>query len=150
MANNRKTFKLIDSNQQEAKMKTLSIITLALLLTACGSNPTKVNRDLTDVKPSNPQVEAKAFLAKQLKDPSSATYRFEELRVEECRRTSIMGFPFKVWALTVYVNAKNSYGGYVGEKETKVFFSKGKAMDFAQRRDGKRLANVCVNIAGAK
>lgn len=65
--------------------------------------------------PANHQELEKNIVLKQLKDPESA--KFEEW--SEPRRDIIPeGFaspvPILVWITSVNVNAKNSYGGYVG------------------------------------
>ena len=98
-------------------MKTLLIAIALSTLVGCSGNQTKkVDIDLTNIKPSNPQAEVKSLMEKHLKDPTSAMYRFKELDTVTCRSLGFFGKPNKVYSIDFAVNGKNSFGGYTGYK----------------------------------
>lgn len=117
----------VSRNRKENKMKInvmCLLILSVLLLSGCGTVyqsrrnnllQTATPKDYGPPPPINHQEIAKNIVLKQLKDPESA--KFEEWSAP--RRDIIQqGFaspvPILVWITSVNVNAKNSYGGYVG------------------------------------
>lgn len=91
------------------------------LLTGCGIVAQKETDELLSrstqqdwgVLDSNHQATERALILQMLKDPDSAKIRF---RAPERSTDRINGKPVLVWLSFVYVNAKNSFGGYVGER----------------------------------
>jgi hypothetical protein len=78
---------------------------------------TATEADFGPRPPSNYQETEKQMILDTLKDPDSAKFKF----VEKIENTTIQkGFgsptPILVWISEVWVNAKNSYGGYTGEQ----------------------------------
>ena len=128
-------------------MKTLLIALTIAALTGCSGNQTKkVDTDLTNIKPSNPQGEVKSLMEKHLKDPASAMYRFKELDTVTCRSLGFFGKPNKVYSIDFAVNGKNSFGGYTGYKSMRAFFDSGKALDYSVSEKGF-ISNACPNIS---
>ena len=68
--------------------------------------------------PANHQEIEKQFVLERLKDPDSAKFKFgtEEATREILQESFASPTPILVWQTKVNVNAKNSYGGYVGFK----------------------------------
>jgi hypothetical protein len=73
--------------------------------------------------PSDYQEAVKAYFQKKLKDPHSAQYRFKEPYKAYIRETPIQGGKPTTFGyiVDVWVNAKNSFGGYTGENFHRVF-----------------------------
>ncbi|KAF0865937.1 MULTISPECIES: hypothetical protein [Pseudomonas] len=106
-------------------MRLISLLLLSLfLVTGCASKPTPEQIQAADYGASVYQEDAekavKNFFGIYLKDPDSARYSFGTVY-----RGYMVGSVFegrKIEAgflLDVTVNAKNSYGGYVGAKPYK-------------------------------
>ena len=79
------------------------------------------------------QTVVKNGIRDQLKDPGSAQFKFDEFG--EPRKSFTEFNESRVifhWTVMVKVNAKNSYGGYVGYKDYIVKFRDGKALDVWQ------------------
>ena len=96
-------------------MKKLLIIIFAFCLFGCMSTPSE--KDLATVdfgsKPVNYEENIKNIIGAKLKDPFSAQYKFGNPR-KGYRKG---GLTFDIaygWIVPVQVNAKNSFGGYVG------------------------------------
>ncbi|OQK15852.1 hypothetical protein AU255_16815 [Methyloprofundus sedimenti] len=67
--------------------------------------------------PSNYKQIIRDFLQTRLKDPSSAEYRYiGEPKKHHSEGTSPKAIDYN-YLVKVYINSKNSYGGYVGEHE---------------------------------
>ncbi|MQU27290.1 hypothetical protein GHO29_12420 [Pseudomonas helleri] len=100
------------------------IFLLFSLLTGCASKPTPEQIQAADYGASVYQADAekavKSFFNIYLKDPESARYSFGSVY-----RGYMVGSVFEGrkleagYLLDVTVNAKNSYGGYVGAKPYK-------------------------------
>ena len=73
--------------------------------------------------PSNYRQVIPEFFSRILKDPYSAQYRYGNVYRAYIREAPVMGGePTQYgWIADVWVNAKNSFGGYVGEKFYRVF-----------------------------
>lgn len=129
-------------------MKSVASITATLiLLSGCATPPPSEDpvkkaaeqawmRSLYDSKdgfgpyPENYQEIVKAYVSQQLKDPESARFTdfkplAKDLKLVDIKnRVAILGY-----STCVNVNAKNSYGGYVGEKRYWLLIRDGKIID---------------------
>ncbi|WP_413496361.1 hypothetical protein [Morganella psychrotolerans] len=98
-------------------MKNIFIILVALFISGCVAKPTMIEEQHADYgdKPSKELYEAKvkAYQESRLKDPMSAVYSFSEPRKGWCIFNGKVNFG---WIVDYTLNAKNSYGGYVGTK----------------------------------
>ena len=98
-------------------MKKILAVTVVLLLSGCVTPPTSIEVQNADYgeKPSKELYESKvkAYQEGQLKDPMSAVYSFSVPRKGWCIFHSKVNFG---WIVDYTLNAKNSYGGYVGAK----------------------------------
>jgi hypothetical protein len=111
-------------------MKTLkiAITVLSLVLSGCASmiNPSPQHIDAADhgsPPPSDYEDQVTRIIKGQLKDPESATFEFEPLKYAGIGRlyhATKYGYGVKVW-----VNAKNSYGGYTGRQPWLIFYVNG-------------------------
>lgn len=77
-------------------------------------------------KPDQAAAEQLAIdvLQTLLKDPYSAHYRWDE--IVGTSTWNDKGPPCYGWVLRGHINAKNSYGGYVGEKDYKFYIRNGR------------------------
>lgn len=103
----------------------LGLIGLAFLATACASGGASGTGGF-QVPPADTdygaepdaETDAKAYFTSILKDPDSAQFKMGYVGKAHCNKGTLWGGDV-VWhgyAANVYVNAKNSYGGYVGFK----------------------------------
>ncbi|MEX0563093.1 hypothetical protein AB3X30_05505 [Raoultella terrigena] len=129
----------------------LSVAAIAFLLAACG--PSKqmqearkkdaefsqavknINLETADVgsKPSNFQALIESSIREQLKDPDSAKFSgFTEPRKEVMveQRNFVYGY-----SSCVFVNAKNSYGGYTGKQLYWAFIRNGQVLRIKNTND---------------
>jgi hypothetical protein len=109
------------------KVKTaVTGIAIALLVTACASAFQRPEPTADYGSPPQGYEEAiKARFEQVLKDPESARYRFG--RPVKAYTNEGLAYGGKVswvgYLVDVQVNAKNSFGGYVGFKPYMVFFA---------------------------
>lgn len=86
---------------------------MILFIVGCGSLAVKPNQSDLNVDygiyPDNYQEIAKEYIGSGLKDPYSAIYTFSEPK-----KGKYPTRPRYAWAICGSVNAKNSFGGYVG------------------------------------
>lgn len=77
------------------------------------------------VQPNQAEAESKAvsLLEQRLKDPYTAHYRWEKIEGTATVKDVVTRQAYNGWLLVGYVNAKNSYGGYIGEREYKFLFN---------------------------
>jgi hypothetical protein len=77
--------------------------------------------------PSDYEALIKAEMEYMLKDPESARFRFGTPTRAYSNKGLIYGggIAFVGHAVTVHINARNSYGGYTGFKEYTALFSNG-------------------------
>lgn len=77
------------------------------------------------VQPNQAVAEAKAkeLLDQRLKDPYTAHYRWEPVEGTTTIYDVVSRQDYSGWLLVGYVNSKNSYGGYIGEREYKFLFA---------------------------
>lgn len=102
----------------------VALVSVAVLLGGCASGPAQkmfyqpTTEELAvadyGTYPANYQDIIKNFMQGRLKDPESARYRFKEPRkgYTAARKRDDVIYVYRVDA---YINAKNSYGGYIGE-----------------------------------
>lgn len=102
-------------------MRLFLALIFVTLLTGCGVVARKKADELLSrstqqdwgVLDSNHESIERAYILQTLKDPDSARIRF----TKPIRDVSHdLGEPVLAWYSWVYVNAKNSFGGYVGER----------------------------------
>lgn len=117
-------------------MKKLLCLISFSVLAGCVSNPTaiEVNNGDYGAAPSKELYEAKikSYQEERLKDPDSAKYRFSEPHKGWCKFDGKVNYG---WIVDYTLNAKNSYGGYVGQKPQFAFVKNGTAyhMDYYMR-----------------
>lgn len=115
--------------------KLLCLISLSVLA-GCVSNPTamEINNGDYGAVPNKELYEAKikSYQEARLKDPDSAKYRFSEPHKGWCKFDGKVNYG---WIIDYTLNAKNSYGGYVGQKPQFAFVKNGTAyhMDYYMR-----------------
>ena len=103
-----------------------AMVTATLAVSGCSSSPvsqtTIANGDY-GAYPDNYQETVKEYFQRNLKDPLSAQYRFGTPYKGYLRDAPIAGGNPNVFGYVVEcgVNAKNSYGGYTGEKYYRMF-----------------------------
>jgi hypothetical protein len=68
--------------------------------------------------PINYEDVVKNYMQRRLKDPSSATYRFTGSPKSMYAGGMLAGGIKYGYGICSYINARNSFGGYVGEKLT--------------------------------
>ena len=106
-------------------MRLIAVMVLSIfLLSGCVSPPTQQDIQSADyglaVDQEVAETAAKAFFNTRLKDPESARYSFSPLYKGYIPGSRMRGKNLEVgYLLDVNVNAKNSYGGYVGAKPYK-------------------------------
>ncbi|EOF4705826.1 hypothetical protein ACKWWX_004278 [Klebsiella oxytoca] len=108
--------------------KTVVILT-AIILSGCVTAPDKseISRADYGLLPDNYQQIIKDSMAGRLKDPHSAQYDFTKPFKGWCKS----GFTtYYGWLVPFSLNAKNSYGGYVGSKSYLYLVNKNSAIDY--------------------
>lgn len=114
------------------KCKNILMLTfISIILAACASGPpTKEELASADygsvISQSDAQQKAQSFLSNRLKDPYSAQYQWGNVYQGWIRHAPIHGGGLVFgYILDVNVNAKNSFGGYVGFKPYRFVFYNG-------------------------
>jgi hypothetical protein len=106
------------------KMFPPAFITMALF--ALSANAQKQSAVNTFAKlPENYQTVIRGYFSMpgRLKDPYSAMYRFETARKASVKDGIFVGGKTHYgWVVPVWINAKNSFGGYVGAQLFYVMF----------------------------
>lgn len=102
-------------------MKNLaSVLLLSLLLTACATAPTPDQLRNADYGPEIQDYKevVKDRMKKFLKDPSSATYEFSPIGPRKGWAGGGLSGPVQYgYIVCATINAKNSFGAYVGAKK---------------------------------
>lgn len=109
------------------KRSTIALfLSLFLTLSACAVAPSSEEIERADIGDPPASLEAwkpilEATIRQSLKDPDSGRFRWgTPVRSWYCRSASS---PVKfAWLVSLGVNARNSFGGYVGEQHYRVFF----------------------------
>jgi hypothetical protein len=109
-----------------------AILTLAVEgLTACARMPTQQELAGLNYGPPVAQADAEAkardYLATHLKDPYSAVYTWQPVDSGWVKAPPLLGGGIDAgWVLKGTVNAKNSFGGYVGARPYQFMFYGGR------------------------
>lgn len=111
-------------------LKSLFLFVLMLFLfTGCASMPTHDQLTNADYGPYPENYEQRItdYFSNILIDPYSAQYRFHRPYQGWIKKAPILGGGVDQfgWMVRVWVNAKNRFGGYVGEKHHMFFFRNG-------------------------
>lgn len=107
------------------------LVVMAFALAGCASGPTPqdiASADYgSDIQQDEAESQIKSYFNRSLKDPESARYGFSEVEKGHIIGNAFQGSPLYV-GYTVYakVNAKNSYGGYTGDKGYLFLFQNGR------------------------
>lgn len=115
-------------------MRLIAMMVLSVfLLSGCVSAPTQQDIQSADYGAAADQGvaenAAKSFFNTRLKDPESARYSFSSIYKGYIPGSRIQGRNLEAgYLLDVNVNAKNSYGGYVGAKPYKVLIRNGQVV----------------------
>jgi len=107
------------------------ILLLSLTLGACASYPTEQELAEADYGRVISQAECESIAKKEiemsLKDPNSAIYKFGKCVKKGVNSIPVLGMDKEYgYYIPVMVNAKNSYGGYVGFEESHILIRDGK------------------------
>lgn len=90
----------------------------------------EINKADFGSKPVGYENNIKDLVSLQLKDPSSAQYKFYEPQKGYFQDGMAQNFEIHYgWIIPIQYNAKNSYGGYVGFKPLYYFISKERIYD---------------------
>lgn len=120
-------------------MKKLFVIILSFCLFGCMATPSA--NDLANAnfgnKPINYEENIKNKIGSKLKDPFSAQYKFGEPRKGYFQEGISDNFLLRYgWIIPVQVNAKNSFGAYVGFETRYIMISEGQIYDITSKYDG--------------
>ncbi|MNR13177.1 hypothetical protein D3C85_1295700 [compost metagenome] len=117
------------------RLATAALITTTLTVMGCTSSPVDPSKvalgDYGDF-PTNYQETVIGYFQQTLKDPYSAQYKFGTPYKGYLRDAPINGGEPTVFGYIVdcSVNAKNSYGGYTGDKHYRMFLKNNTATPF--------------------
>lgn len=111
----------------------IALIFIAAALTACTTAPTgQGGKPLTladaGPKPADAMAIAKAAMLPILKDPESARFQLIRPARPVVTGDSIFHKGGAGWEICVNVNAKNSYGGYTGNRTTYLLWNTGRVV----------------------
>lgn len=103
----------------------IAVIVVATVLTGCAGAFKKPDPAADyGLPPLNYEQATKDYFHEILKDPYSAKYRFEAPQ-KAYMNTGLAyggGVKWQGWLVDVRINAKNSFGGYIGEKPYMILF----------------------------
>lgn len=107
-----------------------AMVLTAGTMTACARMPTQDELSHLNygqpVSQESAESQAKEYLSRRLKDPYSAVYEWQRVDTGWVKAPPILGGGIDAgWVLKGTVNAKNSFGGYVGAKPYQFMFSNG-------------------------
>lgn len=116
-------------------LKPMVIAFSATVLVSCASAPTAEQLASAnygrDMSPQECVSIAEQVVANALKDPSSAQFRHENCIKGYWSSVPILGMPIEYgWFQQGEVNAKNSFGGYVGFAPYQVLIRDGRAVRY--------------------
>ncbi|KQZ77886.1 hypothetical protein ASD55_17730 [Rhodanobacter sp. Root561] len=123
-------------------MKYLVATLLLMLLTSCASLPSPQQAAAADYGsyPSNYEQVVKAYYDNTLKDPSSAQYRDIALPKQFWLGNRFTGAQYG-YMVCVTLNAKNSYGAYIGFQTDGLLIRDGVVIQYVPKGDwfGKQM-----------
>ncbi|RED06993.1 membrane lipoprotein lipid attachment site-containing protein [Ectopseudomonas oleovorans] len=116
-------------------------IFMALTLSGCAHKPTQQEIDSADygysINQSDAQKQVQSFFSVYLKDPESARFAFSDVYKGYFVGSAFEGRKLSAGYLMDFrVNAKNSFGGYVGAKPYKALFHNGRLQGIWEIRNG--------------
>ena len=119
------------------------VLVASVLVSSCATAPTgRDGKALTVLDageaPAQPVEAFRLALRTRLKDPDSALVRI----VGEPRAVVVNAVPMLTnggagWRICAEVNAKNSYGGYVGYKRIYLLWNGGRVLDYLDEEFGQ-------------
>lgn len=114
-------------------MKKLISLMIVSLISACASGPTQEQISNADYGQYQLAGECSSLaeerIKRSLKDPSSATFRHRDCYTGYFPKVPLLGLPAQFgYVQTGTVNAKNSYGGYVGERGYQALIKDGRIL----------------------
>jgi hypothetical protein len=127
---------IVNKFTKKACMKKLCIALSLFVLAGCAS-PRKITyqpsaEELANADygmyPSNYEEKIKNYMQTALKDPESARYRYLMGPYKDTNHADKKRDLIFLYRVKVFINAKNSYGGYVGEEEYFCDFLKGEVL----------------------
>ena len=116
-------------------------------LSGCAAPPTRQEIDSADygeqISQADAEAKAKEVFARTLKDPYTAQISFGQLYKGYTLTAPLQGRKASYgYMLDVMVNAKNSYGGYVGAKPYRFMFRNGLLVEGWRISDGGMLIPI--------
>ncbi|MDX7999345.1 hypothetical protein FE394_09045 [Xenorhabdus sp. Reich] len=112
------------------------VLSSLLLMSGCTTLQPPTQEEMSSANygelPGNYEEQIKNAMSASLKDPYTAHYRFLKPfkgYTQDGEWSPSKGSVAYGWIVPVYVNAKNSYGGYVGERRYVYIFSGGVLYD---------------------
>ncbi len=112
------------------KPSCILISVVAIFFLGCDATPRATAEEIAaaDIGPRISEAQSelliRSWFNQSLKDPSSAQYQFSPIRKSYYVEKS-HGTPIFAWGRPASVNAKNSFGGYVGARMYMFFFRDG-------------------------
>ena len=98
---------------------------------------------------ANYMLAIKSYMGSRLKDPYSATYRFSDPRCGFSQDGFVHGGQKHFGHIVpAHINAKNSYGGFTGEKSHYFFFAEGRIKDVTHIMGQMADFVSCPNFVG--
>lgn len=112
----------------------LFVILAIAILAGCASGPTPQKIASADygspISQEQAETRVQQYFNGVLKDPYSAQYQFSPVQKGYIIGSAMEGRPlYAGYMITVYVNAKNSYGGYTGAQAYSFLFQNGKLVN---------------------
>lgn len=112
----------------------LAAVAAAVVLSGCAvATPEDLAKADYGPYPTNYEAVVRSYMNRTLKDPESARYEF--LNSPKQSWNGIGGLKFG-YSVCVNINAKNSYGGYVGTRMSYFMIKDGRVID-SSHGDGK-------------
>ncbi|MCZ7625983.1 MAG: hypothetical protein C3F12_11435 [Candidatus Methylomirabilota bacterium] len=131
--------------------KILAALTLCALAAGCVTPPTWDQLAAADYGsyPSDYEQIIKGYMQFVLKDPESARFQFLNTPKSGWRSFGEIKFGYVVCA---HINAKNSYGGYVGNRMSYFMLKNGRVIDAvhgSEQYGEAVVSNLCKNFIGS-
>lgn len=111
---------------------------IMLLSLASCATPMPQQQDIGP-KPENYETRATEYIREKLKDPDSMkNIKVGAIRDGICRTGGLMfanrvvGPTMRGWVVPVSYNAKNSFGGYIGQTENYVWFQNNRLIGYSE------------------
>lgn len=123
-----------DFHKPGIKMKLFAAAILSVCLSGCGIAYKNAAEDFIRTQPESAwgspppaghKEAEKAWIKTRLKDPESAQFRDGANQRVTIAASLTDPTVVPAWQSTIYVNAKNSYGGYTGYKVHNFYYSSG-------------------------